>query len=328
MTKRPRELLQYYGVHEPATDKMCFQWRSRLLQSLWREQRSLRKGTLYGKPHGKLRGACLAMPEAQQTLSNFLTPDIRKVVCRELQNNSKRKGNAKKLYGIPRIYNHLLSSQPLCFNLFGELTLDLDLATRVFAEMTKGRIAQVRSICFEFSPGRRDCHYTGDNSAFDVYATYKTGSGGKGFVSIEVKYHEIIKAGEERKYYENHGKRYEEIAFGMACFNEAELGRVRGLWLQQIWRDHLLMHAHKIKDEFDDAIFVFLHPKANSSCCEAVEEYRNCFKNDTNSFLSWTLECFVKCLMDHSSADWIRQFHQRYLDFSPVDDLLASKEWA
>lgn len=275
MTKRPRELLQYYGVHEPTTDKMCFQWRSRLLQSLWREQRSLRKGTLYGKPHGKLRGACLAMPEAQETLSNFLTPNIRKVVRRELQHNSKRKGNAKKLYGIPRIYNHLLSSQPLCFNLFGELTLDLDLATRVLAKMTEGRIAQVCSICFEFSPGRGDKSYTGDHSAFDVYATYKTGSGGKGFVGIEVKYHESVEsvsAEKERKYYDKHKDRYEKIASDMGCFHETALGTVRGLWLQQIWRDHLLMWAHKNKkeDRFEDAFFVFLHSEANSSCRKAV----------------------------------------------------------
>lgn len=322
MTERPRELLQHYGVWEPGTDKMDFQWRSRLLQSHWREQRGFRKGHFMEK----LRGACLAMPEAQETLSNFLTPNIRKVVRRELQHNSK------KLYGVPRIYNHLLSSQPLCFNLFGELTLDLDLATRVLAKMTEGRIAQVCSICFEFSPGRGDKNYTGDKSAFDVYATYKTGSGGKGFVGIEVKYHESVEsvnAEKEQEYYDNHGDRYDKIASDMGCFHEAELEKIRGSRLQQIWRDHLLMHAHKvkIKDEFDDAIFVFLYPKANCSYRKAVEKYRQCLKNDTNSFLSWTLEDFVKCLMYHSSADWIRQFHRRYLDFSQVDDMLASTEW-
>ena len=246
---------------------------------------------------------------------NFLTPRIFEL--------AKGAIDGPGLVVRYRLLYNMLTSQTMCFNLFGELACDLQLATRVLAEMTEGRIAQVCSICFEFSPGRRDSRYTGDNSAFDVYATYETDSGGKGFVGIEVKYHENVTAGEKRKHYQNHKDRYDKIASDLGCFHEAALGTIRGSRLQQIWRDHLLMHAHKVKDGFEDAIFVFLHPEANSSCREAVEEYRKCLRNDTNSFLSWTLEDFVSCMMDHSSADWIRQFHRRDLDFSCVDDMVT-----
>ena len=258
------------------------------------------------------------MPEAQDTLPNYLTPNIREVVHRELLDNS-----GKKFYSFPRIYNHLLSSQPLCFNLFGELTHDLDLATRALTDMSEGRIARVRAIDFEFSPGRGDSRYLGDWTAFDVYVQYETRSGGKGFAGIEVKYHENLQEDkkEVRKYYKEHGERYDEVAGVMGCFRDAELDRLReSQQLQQIWRDHLLMGAHKEVDGFEDAFFVILGPKDNSYLSEAVQEYRQCLSDD-GSFQSWTLEDLVERLMAHSSAGWILDFHHRYLDFSRLDDI-------
>ena len=56
------------------------------------------------------------MPE--RTLANYLTPKIRQVVRHEVLGPARSRG---KVYGKPRIFNHLLSSQPLCFNLFADL---------------------------------------------------------------------------------------------------------------------------------------------------------------------------------------------------------------
>ena len=85
-----------------------------------------------------------------------------------------------KLYGKPRIFNDLLSSQPLCFNLFGELTCDLPLASAVVNSMTDGRFKEVTKIDFEWSPGRRESRYLNDRSAFDVFLRCRTAAGGKG----------------------------------------------------------------------------------------------------------------------------------------------------
>ena len=241
------------------------------------------------------------MPAAKKALSNYLTPSIRKIV-------------RSKDYDDERIFANLLSSQPLCFNLFGELTRDLDLATRALADMSEGRIARVRAIRFEFSPGRRDSCYLGDGTAFDVYVQYETPSGGKGFAGIEVKYHEKL------EYDKVHGERYDEVAGVMGCFRDAELDRLRGSKLTQIWRDHLLMGVHKEKDGFEDAFFTILGPKDNSYLSEAVQEYRQCLSDD-GSFQSWTLEDLVERLKAHSSAGWILDFHYRYLDFSRLDDI-------
>ena len=104
-----------------------FQQRARLMQALWREEQGLPVGDHRGRP----LGSRLDMPRAEQQLENYLTDTIRDVVRREVLDPERSAG---KLYGRPRIFNDLLSSQPLCFNLFGELQQDLDLATRVFKQ--------------------------------------------------------------------------------------------------------------------------------------------------------------------------------------------------
>jgi hypothetical protein len=183
MPKSIDDLLAKHDV--PVATDNAFQKRARLMQALWREEQKLAVGEHDGKP----LGSRLAMPDAKTTLANFLTDTIRDVVRREVLDP---KNSAGKLYGQPRIFNDLLSSQPLCFNLFGELQQDLALATRAMRRLTNERIDSVTSIGFEHSPGRGDTKYTGDRSAFDVFIDYRTRDGHRGFVGVEVKYHESL----------------------------------------------------------------------------------------------------------------------------------------
>lgn len=56
-----------------------------------------------------------------------------------------------------------MSSQPLAFNLFGELKLNLALVTLVFKDLYSERqIDRITAIEFEYSPGRGNPKYTGD----------------------------------------------------------------------------------------------------------------------------------------------------------------------
>ncbi len=165
-------LCRQHLAWERNSDTTDFQRRARLLQALWREASNLPVGTLKGLP----RGAMLEMPFAQECLANYLTPTIRGVVEREVLDRKRSKG---KVFGRPRIFANLLSSQPLCFNLFGEMAEDLDLATAVLRDLTGGAVARVLGIEFEHSPGRGDTTYTGDRSAFDVFIQYEPARGGR-----------------------------------------------------------------------------------------------------------------------------------------------------
>ena len=81
-------------------------------------------------------------------------------------------------------------------------------------KLTEGKVEKVTRIEFEWSPGRGAITYTGDRSAFDVYVEFLTPEHKKGFLGIEVKYHEnlIGKASPDRE-------RYDEIAKDMNCFD-------------------------------------------------------------------------------------------------------------
>jgi len=311
---RPENVLRRYDAWEPRTDQYDYQWKLRLLQSHWRAEQEL--PVKYDG--GKVRGAELCMPEAKQTLANYLTPTIRSVVKREVEGP---KSQGKLFDKEQKIYNHLLSSQPLCFNLFGELTEDFALASQVLGDMSNGRVAQVTAIEFEWSPKRGDPRYLGDGTAFDVYVTYQSAKGQREFLGIEVKYHENLRKKEKNNPYLAHRTRYDKVAAEMGCFHEEHLDTLRQATrrqadgLQQVWRDHLLTGAHRKVDGFDDAYFVLLYPAVNITCEEALPTYRQCL-SDTRTFEAWTLEAFVSCLQQRTDDDWVRLFYDRYLDLS------------
>src|SRR5580658_4691518 len=137
MDPRLKELLVRHHVLE-RTDNV-FQRRARLMQALWRDE----QGLAVGEHDGRKLGSRLTMPSARETLSNYLTDTIRSVVRSEVLDAKRSKG---KLYKKPRIFDDLLSSQPICFNLFGELQHDLELASRALRRLTRGRIDRVTSI--------------------------------------------------------------------------------------------------------------------------------------------------------------------------------------
>ena len=304
------ELCQRYLAWEPRTDTIPFQRRARLLQALWREEQGLPVGTM----RGKARGAVIEMPFAQQSLGAFLTPTVKEVARREVLDPHRAKD---KVFGRPRIFNNLLSSQPLCFNLFGELSEDLPLASKVMADMTGGRVGRVTGIAFEHSPGRGDPRYTNDRSAFDVFFGYDPASGGRGFIGIEVKYHEGL--GDKEA---DHRARYDEVAAMMGVFKPDRLPDLKRRPLEQIWRDHLLAGALKAVDGYDEGLFAFLYPRGNTRCASAVTAYQDCLA-DPQGFAAWTLEDLVAVLRRHTTASWVDTFYERYLDFARIDRLLG-----
>jgi hypothetical protein len=297
-----------------AVDVSDFQRRARVLQALWRVEQGFDCGEHRHKGAARPLGSRLPMPWAQERLANFLSENIRSVVRSEVLDPRRSQG---KLFGKPRIFNDLLSSQPLCFNLFGELCFDLPLASRLVRELTRGRFHEVVAVAFEHSPSRSDSKYSADRSAFDVFLECKTASGGRGFVGVEVKYHENLlgKAADHRG-------RYDEIAKMMDCFGPDPDDLRKRSPLQQIWRDHLLCGIVRATDGYDDALFVILYPAANDHCSRAIQSY-NALLTNTDSFASWTLEEVLGRLMATDSRGWAQQVFERYCDFAKIERALA-----
>ena len=283
---------------------------------MWREERGYPIGEQRSRAVSRPLGSRLAMPWAEETLANYLIETVREVVRREVLDERKSRG---KLFARPRIFNDLLSSQPMAFNLFGELQQDLALASSVFRGLTGGRISAVTAVEFEYSPGRRDHQYTGDSSAFDVFVTYLTSDSNLGFAGIEVKYHENLLGKAAR-----HRTRYDEVAATMGCFRNERLALLREQPLQQIWRDHLLAGSLVAAKKFADGFFVFIYPQHNDFRHQAVGQYVECL-SDTSTFTPWTLEDVCESIVQNTPKEWISDFLDRYLNFEKLARLLEAE---
>ena len=183
--------------------------------------------------------------------------------------------------------------RPASARLIGELQADLDLATRVLAELWPGRVEDVIAVRFEHSPGRGDVAYTADRSAFDVFVEHTLPSGDSGFIGIEVKYHENLKVGAAE-----FRPRYDEVAKDMGCFGEQHFPLLRRPPLEQIWRDHLLAGAMLASGVWKSGFYVFLYPEGNAHCARAAATYFECLTG-RESFDALTLERFVEVVQPH-----------------------------
>jgi len=177
-----------------------------------------------------------------------------------------------------------------------------------------GSISKVTGIRFEYSPGRSSNRFTDDRTAFDVFVDYDLQNGRKGFLGIEVKYHENLQVPAAA-----HRHRYDEIAMTMNCFIPARLPKLQQAPLQQFWRDHLLAGCMLNDAElgYAEGAYIVLYPAANHYCRSAVRSYRECLQ-DASIFDAWTLEDFVGILSLTTTDPWVDEFRKRYLDFSQL----------
>ena len=123
--------------------------------------------------------------------ANFLTPTIAEEV-RLAQ--LPQPGQPDQVMEKVRLRSNLLSSQPLCFNAFGELSAPgrLDDAAAVLSQLWPDLVGQVTGIRYEHNPHRGAQGLSGTESAFDVFIDCLTPDGELAFVGIEVKYHESM----------------------------------------------------------------------------------------------------------------------------------------
>src|ERR1019366_6109374 len=71
-----------------------------------------------------------------------------------------------------RLMHNMLSSQPMCFNLFGPLAVDRDRAGRLLAALFPGEIARVHEVKIEYAPSPAS-EYLADRTSFDAFIDYE-----------------------------------------------------------------------------------------------------------------------------------------------------------
>ena len=300
-----------------------FRAAARLRQSLWREEQGLAPGL--HRPGGSrnlpraLLGSALQPADAAKGL-NVLSPAVHAFVRRCLV---LREEGAMVHY--ERLHRNLLSSEPLTYNLFVHLALNLDLATAVFRQLLPAFVHQVTGIRFETSPGRHEVRFLNDGTAFDAALAVITADGELATVLIEVKYSEGCTGPAA-----THRPRYDEASREAALHREPDALALRSTMLEQFWRLHLLAQLAVRNDVTPRAHLLVLAPQLNRRVRAACRLYAAELIDPAGSsptsvgFTALTLETFVTALAQAGGGAEAAYLQRRYLDLQPVLDLVLS----
>jgi len=282
-----KELLKTHNILESSDvvskdpDTTYFKKRTRLHQALWRENCNFPIGTQPIKPKDgedyRVLGSRIDLDFAKRTYSNFLSEEAKNAVINRLNNPEPK----QTLY-VDRLFADLLSSMPMCFNLFSPLAENNRLATSFTKSLWPDTPGSVTNTRFEWSPGRQiPGRFLENRSAFDAAFEIETGTGKKGVVGIETKYHEHSQKPPvpSRKRI----ARYKYIALQSGIFTEHQVDSIIGTHLQQVWLDHLLVLSMLVDSsrKWDWVKFVLISPAKNPSYRKVAEEYETLI--DTHS---------------------------------------------
>lgn len=309
----PQYLLRQYEVEDIGDTR--FRACARLLQSMWRQDQGFPSGihTLTNE-HDRTLGNKIDHESAAEGL-NFLSLDIARLAHRECVYRE-----VGAMIDEDRLWQNLLSSQPLCFNLFGPMKLDLAMATRFWAHVFPEHMTEVEAIFFEHSPGRADETFLGDHTAFDVLIQGRNKKRQKAFIAIEVKYSESMHEPPATP-----RARYDTVSTSSGIYREPDAPALRTAPLQQLWREHLLGQTMLDNGLYESGLFLVVYPERNEDCARAVSAYQEHLApagKGKPSFAALSLERCVAGLRQIEETATADALFNRYLDFAKVEEAI------
>lgn len=209
----------------------------------------------------------------------------------------------------PRLLHNMLSSMPMCFNIFGALGGDggfLELFRRCF---DPDAVSIDAPIC-EWNPSRSE-HPLGDGTAFDALVTYRTAEGTSRFIGFETKYTEPF----SEKEYTN--DRYTATTAACSWFEDpgAACATLRASSTNQLWRNLLLAAGLDLAGMGEGAVVV-VSAADDPAARAAVTAVGVTLREADRRLRMVTLEDLVAAAsqVGGGPASWGERFAQRYLD--------------
>lgn len=290
-----------------------FAARMRLHQSWYRaDVLQVPWGTGPGPKSTRELGNMLAREEGAKGM-NFLTAQIFEVAKQRL---AEKVGTVDEY----RLLHNLLSSQPMCFNLFGPMVDDLGLATRVFRKLVPGGVDRVTKIAIEYAPEPAS-EYLSDRTAFDAFAEFIRPDGSRGFLGIETKLTEPF----SQKHYDTpEYRRWSDRTD--SPWPEDGWPRLAEIGHNQLWRDHLLAVAMVMHPDLDytwGGLMVVGHPD-DVACTDAMGTYSGLLKQADDTLVNGPLDQLVEIVEQEIEGaelqNWCSEFRRRYLDLELSED--------
>ncbi|MCU1400347.1 MAG: hypothetical protein JWN62_3456 [Acidimicrobiales bacterium] len=247
---------------------------------------------------------------------NFLNDATRRAVAHRVANPQLH-----QTLDATRLYSDLLSSMPMCFNLFGPLWDDPELcaaaAHRWFPVICP---AEARAtVTFEWSPGRRDPTWLGDRTAFDA-VLHVEHEGQTTLIGIETKYHEypiteaVTRVSRGAAVTRSPRPRYIVVTERAGLFASHNwIDEIWGTDLEQIWRDHMLALAcMQASADITAARYVLVAPAMNPPWADLADRYSTMLTPETRvTFAYRSLESLLDQVAD--LVPHAHDFRNRYL---------------
>ena len=206
-----------------------------------------------------------------------------------------------------RLQHNMLSSQPMCFNLFGPLVLDHELASRLLTSLL-GEAVVVYDVRIEYSPAPAS-EYLDDRTSFDAFIAYRC-SDGNGFVGIETKLTEPF----SQKHCD--GSAYRRWMTPGGPWLDPVSTEAAAIAHNQLWRDHLLAVA--LRDHprslYVKGHLMLVHHPEDERCQRVTAGYRQLLDDRQETFLDWPLDQLLKAWERAAPEQhgWLQAFRERY----------------
>lgn len=216
-----------------------------------------------------------------------------------------------------RLKRNLLSSQPLCVNLFGMLKLQPEAAAAVLGKVIGLPIEYVDLVEIERAP-ELATSMLDDRTAFDAYVEYRTFTGSRGFLGIETKYTEPFSddlgLGEDKR------NKYRRLAAALPVFKTPLSADLLSPKASQLFRNLLLSLSHAQNEQVQGHVIV-VALDADPDAAAGVRIVRQELISPDDHLRSASIESIVQAARTQPTlAPWAEAFSERYLDLSPVTD--------
>jgi len=216
----------------------------------------------------------------------------------------------------------MLSSQPMCFNLFGQMATDHKVAKRVVDQILPGKVKEIVNVKIERAPEPAS-EYLNDRTAFDAFIDFLGTNDKRHFIGIETKLTEPF----SQKEYDGPSYRRWSDRGDSPWQKEAwpELAAIRH---NQLWRDHLLAVSMTLHPEssYDSGYLMLVYHPSDSHCDETKAAYQKLLKPDDESFLDYPLDKLIGVIESQLQGDdhkgWLNDFKKRYVSLS-----LSEEAW-
>jgi hypothetical protein len=219
--------------------------------------------------------------------------------------NEKRPG----IIAEDRLRRNLLSSQPLCFNLFGHLGAYPD-ALLPWVRSVAPDASAVQGIELEFAP----MESTIGGSAFDAFIEYRRTDGAAGFLGVECKYAEDLRASQRTTAAQKYISATTTPPWKQGA---AEILDKNGL--RQLWYNQLLTQIVAASDDFAEGFGVVVACAADRAARDAVTVVQSTLLHE-DELRFCSIEQVVTSIRGHDS--WTTAFVTRYIDFTPIHAML------